>query len=33
MTALIQLDEITRLLAANRVKDPRAALEQIIEES
>ena len=33
MTALIQLDEITRLLAANKVKNPRAVIEQIISES
>ena len=33
MTSLIQLDEITRLLAANKVKHPRAVLEQIISES
>ena len=33
MTARIQLDEITRLLAANKVKNPRAVIEQIISES
>lgn len=32
MTALVQLDEITRLLAANKVKEPRAVLEQIFSQ-
>ena len=32
MTALIQMDEITRLLAEHKVKNPRTVIEKIISQ-